>query len=99
MHEVAEAASRAFAHLVLATAGFPEVGDGRQLAVDGETVVPTVVQIRHRLGCVFFLAEFDVHVAHLETEERKEVERKLEEREGEAGKTSEDAVEINRPKV
>ena len=82
MHEVAEAASRAFAHLVLATAGFPEVGDGRQLAVDGETVVPTVVQIRHRLGCVFFLAEFDVHVAHLRRKARKEVERKLEERDG-----------------
>jgi len=64
MHEVAESASRALSHLVLATAGFAEVGDGRQLAVDGETVVPTVVQIRHRLRGVLFLAELDVDVTH-----------------------------------
>jgi len=63
VHEVAEAPTRAFSHLVLATAGFAEVRDGRELAVDGQSVIPSVVKIGHRLGCVFFLTEFDVNVA------------------------------------
>ena len=65
MHEVAEPSSRAFPHFVLTAAGFAKVGNRRKFGVNGRTVVPSVVQIRHRLGGVFLLAKFDVHVANL----------------------------------
>lgn len=44
-------------HLVLAAAGFPEVGHGRQLGVDGLPVEPAVVQVDHGLLCVLLAAE------------------------------------------
>ena len=65
MHEIAESASSAFAHFVLTATCFPEVGDGREFGVNRQSVVPSVVQIRHGLGGVFFLTEFDIHVANL----------------------------------
>ena len=68
MHEVAEAASSAFAHFVLTTAGLAEVGDGGQLGVNRQAVVPTIVEIRHRFSSVLFLAEFDVNVADLKNQ-------------------------------
>ena len=37
MHEVAEATTVAFSVLILATAGFTEVGDGRKLGVERAT--------------------------------------------------------------
>jgi len=64
MHEVAEPASRAFAHFILPATGFSEVGDWRKFGVNGQSIVPPVVQICHGFGSVFFLAELDVHVAH-----------------------------------
>jgi len=39
-------------HLVLATAGLPEVCDGRELGVDGLGVEPAVIQIHHSLLCI-----------------------------------------------
>ena len=65
MHEVAEPSSRAFPHFVLTAAGFAKVGNRGKFGVNGRTVVPSVVKIRHRLGGVFLLAKFDVHVANL----------------------------------
>ena len=44
-------------HLVLAAAGFSEVGNGRELGVDGLTVEPAVIQIHHCLLGVFFTTE------------------------------------------
>jgi len=64
MHEVAKSASGAFSHLVLTTTGFAEIGDWRQLAIDRQSVVPSVVQIRHGFGRVFLFAEFDVDVTN-----------------------------------
>jgi len=63
MHEVAESSACALSHLVLAATGFAEIGDGRQLAINGQSVVPAVVQIRHCLGSVLFLSELHVHIA------------------------------------
>lgn len=44
-------------HFILATAGFPEVCDGRELSMDGLPVKPPVVQLNHGLLCVLFVAE------------------------------------------
>lgn len=44
MDEVAEAAAHATLAAVQAAARFPEVGDGRQLAVDGARRVPAAVE-------------------------------------------------------
>ena len=65
MHKVAESSASAFTHLVLATAGLAKVRDRRQFSIDRGSVVPAIVQVRHRLRRVFFLAELDVHVADL----------------------------------
>lgn len=63
MHEVAESASRTFSHFVLAATGFAKIGNWRELAVDGQSVIPSVVQIRDRLCRVLLFAEFNVNVA------------------------------------
>ena len=63
VHEVAEAAARTLAHLVLATARLVEVGDGRELGVYGLAVEPAVVQVDARLLRVLLVAELDVRVA------------------------------------
>lgn len=44
-------------HLILAAAGFPEVGDGGQLCVDGLGVEPSVVQVHDRFLCVLLATE------------------------------------------
>ena len=65
MHKVAETASRAFAHFVLTTARFAEVGDGRKFGVNWRAVVPPVIQISNGFGGIFLFPEFDVDVADL----------------------------------
>ena len=65
MHEVAESASRAFAHFILATTGFPEIGDRREFGVNRISVVPAIVQIRDCLRRVLFFAEFEIDIADL----------------------------------
>lgn len=44
-------------HFVLTAAGFPEVGDGRQLCMDGLAVEPAVVQVHDRLLRILLTAE------------------------------------------
>lgn len=44
-------------HLILAAAGFPEVGDGGQLCVDGLGVEPSVVQVHDGFLCVLLATE------------------------------------------
>lgn len=44
-------------HFILAAAGFPEVGHGRELGVDGLPVEPAVVQVDHGLLRVLLAAE------------------------------------------
>ena len=65
MHKVAETASRAFAHFILTTARFAEVGDGRKFGVNWRAVVPPVIQISNGFGGIFLFPEFDVDVADL----------------------------------
>lgn len=64
VHEVAEAPPCTLAHLVLATASLPEVGDGREFGVDRATVEPAVVQVGDRLLRVLFIPELNVYVAN-----------------------------------
>lgn len=64
MHEVAEAASGAFPHLVLPTARLPEVGDRRQLGVHGLPIEPAVIEFSHCPLRVLLPPELDVDVAH-----------------------------------
>ena len=63
MHEIAETGPSALAHLVLPTARFAEVGDGRELGVDWPAREPSVVE----RGCGFLrvtlVSEFDVNIA------------------------------------
>lgn len=63
MYEVAEAAPHAAFARVEAAAGFPEVRDGRELAVDGAAGVPARVECVAGLLRVFFVLEADVDVA------------------------------------
>lgn len=44
-------------HLVLAAAGFSEVGHGGELGVDWLAVKPAVVQVNHSLFRIFFTAK------------------------------------------
>jgi hypothetical protein len=64
VHEVAEPSSCAFPHLILPAAGLPKVSDGRQLCVDGQSVVPPVVERRHCLLRTLLIIELDVYVPH-----------------------------------
>lgn len=64
VHEVAEATPRALPHLVLAAAGFSEVGHRGELGVDWLAVKPAVVQVNHSLFRIFFTAKLDIHVPH-----------------------------------
>ena len=65
MHKVAKSAASALAHLVLTTTGLAKVRHRRQFYVDRGTVVPAVVQVRHRFRRVLFLAEFYVNIPYL----------------------------------
>lgn len=46
-------------HFILATAGFSEVCDGRELSMDGLSIKPPIIQIYHSLLCVFFITELE----------------------------------------
>lgn len=64
MHEIAEAGAGAFAHLVLSTASFAEVGDWRQLGVDRSATKPAIVEVA---GCLFgvrLMTKLYVNIAH-----------------------------------
>lgn len=63
VNEVAEAAADAALAAVEATARFSEIGDGRQLAVDGATGVPARVERVAGFLRVFFVLEAHVDVA------------------------------------
>lgn len=62
VHEVAEASPCALPHLVLAAAGFSEVGHRGELGVDRLAIKPAVVQVNHGLFRIFFTAKLDIHV-------------------------------------
>jgi len=64
VHEVAETASSALPHLILATAGFPEVCDWRQFSGDGLTVKPAVIQVNDCFLCVLFTTKLYIDVSH-----------------------------------
>lgn len=64
MHEVAESASRAFAHLVLATAGFSEVSNWGEFCMNRSSIEPPVVQLSYGLLRVFFVPELYVNIAN-----------------------------------
>lgn len=64
MHEVTEASTGAFPHLILATAGLSEVCDGRELGVDGLPVEPSIVQVYHSLLGVLLITELHINVSH-----------------------------------
>jgi hypothetical protein len=61
VYEVAEAAADTAFAAVETTAGFAEIGDGRQFAVDGAAGVPARVE-----GVTGFLAVFFVLEAHID---------------------------------
>jgi len=63
VHEVAESGPDALAHLVLAAAGLPEVGDGAELGVDGSAAEPAVVEVLDGSLGVLLAPELDVDVA------------------------------------
>jgi len=44
MHEVTESAPVAFAHIVLSTTRFPEVGDGREFCKEWATGIPPLIE-------------------------------------------------------
>jgi hypothetical protein len=63
MYKVAESASDAAVPAVKATTCFPEVGNGRQLAVDGATSVPARVECITGFLSRVFVLETRVDVA------------------------------------
>lgn len=64
VHEVAEATSGTFPHLILPAAGLSEVGDGRQLGMHSLPVEPAVIEFGHSPLCILLPAELNVDVAH-----------------------------------
>lgn len=62
MHEIAETRTSTLPHLVLSTAGLPEISDGTQLGVNGTAAEPTVVQIVHGPFRVFLAAKLQSQV-------------------------------------
>ena len=62
VQEVAVTTARTLRCLVLTTARFPEICDGRQLCVDGLAVVPAVVQTVNCLLSVLFTLKHDIYV-------------------------------------
>jgi hypothetical protein len=64
MNEIAEAASHTSFSTVQPTAGFAEIGDGRELAVDGACCVPARVQRIAGLLRRVFIFEACVDVAN-----------------------------------
>jgi hypothetical protein len=63
MYEVAEAAAHTALAAVETTAGFAEIGDGREFAVDGAAGVPAAVERVARFLGVFLVLEAHVDVA------------------------------------
>jgi hypothetical protein len=64
MYEVAEAAANTALSAIKTTAGFTEIGDGREFAVDGAAGVPAAVErVAGFLG-IFFVLEAHVDVAN-----------------------------------
>lgn len=64
VHEIAEAGANTFAHLVLTTTSFSEIGDWTELCVDGSSSEPPVVQLGHGFGRILLAAELYVDIAH-----------------------------------
>ena len=62
MQKIAKTAARAIARLELAR-GLMEVGDGRQLGINGLAIKPSIIQIIARLLGVLLVAKFGVRVA------------------------------------
>lgn len=62
MQKIAKTAARAIARLELAR-GLMEVGDGRQLGINGLAIEPSIIQIITRLLGVLLVAKFGVRVA------------------------------------
>jgi hypothetical protein len=63
MYEVAEAAAHTALAAVETTAGFAEIGNGREFAVDGAARVPAAVERVARFLGVFLVLEAHVDVA------------------------------------
>jgi len=64
VHKIAEAATGAFPHFVLATAGFPEIRNWRKFGIDGSTIEPPVVQCITGLYGIFFPTKLNVCVSN-----------------------------------
>lgn len=52
-------------HLILSTAGFPEICHRRELGVDGKAIKPAVIQFSHCLLRIFLILELQ-HNAQLD---------------------------------
>ncbi len=64
VHEVALAAAVALVGIVLAATGLPEVCHWRELGHEQATAVEAAGECLHRLLCVVFVLELDVHVSN-----------------------------------
>jgi len=64
MHEVTEATTCTFTHLVLTTTRLTEISDGGQLCVDRLLVVPTVVHSNHGLFRILLVLKLDIHITN-----------------------------------
>lgn len=64
MHEVAEATSGTFPHLVLPAARLSEVSDRGQLRMHSLTVEPAVIEFSHSPLCILLPAELNIDIAH-----------------------------------
>ncbi len=64
MDEVAQAAAPAVPLRELPTARLAKVGDGRELRVDGPSIIPPAIQVLHRLLRVLLVLEARIDIAH-----------------------------------
>lgn len=48
-------------HFILSTTGLSEIGDRRELSMDGLSIKPAVIQVNHRFLCIFLTAELHTH--------------------------------------
>jgi len=64
MHEIAESPTGALPHFILTTTRLPEVGDRRQLPINGLPIEPPIVDIIYSFLCVLFVTELHIDIPH-----------------------------------
>jgi hypothetical protein len=64
VHEVTKAATLAFALVVLAAAGLPEVSNRGVLSADDPATVKLAVEFAHAESSLVFRPELDIHIAN-----------------------------------